>query len=153
MAKYNSDFFQISHSGLDCVAGETGQQGRCVTMRMSSFGALAYGAKSSVDYTRLLGTFKDKDELQNPDIPDDVQAANRIENPYVWGSTVKRSWNDELVIYELGSRTGSFVKPGFDVMDTKLSKSTPKDGDMQLNWPKEGFKYFGVRTGGPNVAT
>lgn len=149
MAKYNNDMFQISHSGLDCIAGEDGQQGRCVTMRMSSFGSLAYGAKSSVDYTKLVGSYKDKDELQNPNIPEGIQGASSIENPFVWGSTVKRTRNDELVIFELGSRTGNFAKPAFDVMDTNLSRSTPADGDMILNWPNEGFTFFGGRTGGP----
>ncbi len=153
MAKYNNDFFQISHSGLDCVSGEGGQQGRCTAMRMSSFGSLSFGAKSPDDYTRLLGTFKDKDELQNPDVGEGIQTASRIENPFVWGSTVHRMRNDELAIYELGSRNGSFVKPGFDVMDTNVSKSTPDDNGVQLNWPNEGFKLFGARTGGPNIAS
>ena len=154
MAKYNNDFFQISQSGLDCTSAALGdQQDRCITMRMSSFGDIAYGARSSIDRMKLSGGFKDKDELSNPVVPSFSQGAEKNENPFVWGSTVKLARNDELTIFELGSRYGSYAKPGADVMDTKLSKSTPKDGDMVLNYPKEGFKYFGVRTGGPNVAT
>jgi len=148
MAKYNNDFFQISHSGLDCVGASSDQQSRCVTMRMSNFGALAYGNRSSVDYTQIAKGFADK--IENPDIPSFLQAAEYNENPFVWGSTTHRVRNDELRIFELGARTmDGFHKPAADVMDTKLSKDTPKDGDMVLNWPKEGFKYFGGRTGGP----
>lgn len=151
MAKYNQSFFQIPATGLsDVWAGASNVQTRAITMRMSNFGDLNYGPRCSVDYTRTAHGFKNKDELQNPTVPSFAMEAEYNENPFVWGSTVKRMRHDELRIMTLGSRfMDGAGKPRLDVMDTKLSHSTPKDGDMVLNWPSEGYKPFGGRTGGP----
>ena len=94
--------------------------------------------------------FKDKDELQNPVVPPFVMEGDFTRNPFATGSTRKRIWNYELMILTLGARTDDGATlPGKDVSDTKLSLSTPKDGDMTLNWPAEGYHSFGGRTGGP----
>lgn len=151
MAKYNQAFFQIPATGVDCEwASEGGQQSRSCGMRMSNFGALAYGARNAADYTKLVQSYQSKDELQNPLVPSFAQDGEFKTNPFVWGSTVKRVLNDELRIMSLGSRAmDGDALPTFDVMDTNLSRSTPKDGDMTLNWPNEGYKPFGGRVAGP----
>lgn len=150
MGKYNFSFFQVPSTGIDVEGPRSGPQSRSVTMRISSFGALDYGPRSSKDYTKTVYGFKSKDELQNPNILSFTQSADYKENPYVWGSTVKRIWNDTLRIMTLGSRfmSGAY-QPKFDVSDTKLSWSTPKDGDVPLNYPTEGYTPFGGRVAGP----
>ena len=150
MAKYNHSFFQIPQTGLECDWPSLDPQARCPEMRMSNFGALNYGVRCAIDYTKVASGFKAKDELQNPTIPSYSQEAEYDRNPYVWGSTTKHIWNDELRIMTLGSRTMAGDRlPGMDVSDTKVAHSTPKDGNMSLNYPTEGYKPFGGRVAGP----
>jgi hypothetical protein len=148
MAKYNQSFFQIPQTGMECDWPSVGSpQTRCPSMSMSNFGALNFGARSAEDYTKLAEGFKSKDEIQNPEIPAFTMGGDYSENPFAWGSTTQRVWHDELRIMTLGSRTMAGDKaPMFDVMDTKVSWDTPKDGDMVLNWPTEGYKPWGGRT-------
>lgn len=155
MSEYNFNFFQIPHTGLadEVVIGD--QQSRGSATRVSNFGALAYGVRDSLDYTKLTKGFKAKDELQNPDIPYFLPTGNggnwgnAFNNPYALGSTTHKVRNDELYVMLLGSRRTSDVQqPGMDVMDTYLASDTTVSG-MALNFPKEGYKSFGLRTGGP----
>lgn len=151
MSKYNLENFQIAHSGID-GGWETsgGQQARSYSVKMSSFGNLNYGNRDADDYTKLSKGFQAKDELQNPEVPAFAMAGDYKENPFIVGGTRHRVWADELRVLTLGARTmEGATLPGKDVSDTKLSLSTPKDGDMTLNWPAEGYKSLGGRTGGP----
>jgi hypothetical protein len=148
MAKYNHNFFQVPHVGLSNTMEGGGQAYRDLNMKMSNFGALNYGLRSALDYTKTQKGFSDK--IENPAIPSFLQEAERNENPLVWGQTRKFVRNDELKIMTLGSRDmDGFSQPRFDVTDTNLSSSTPDDGSMPLNWPAEGFRHWGGRTGGP----
>lgn len=151
MAKYNFNFFQIPTTGVpeNDIMGD--QQTRSTDARLSNFGALAYGVRSSVDYTKLTNGFN---IVENPTIPyflptGDGNFSNAVNNPYVVGSTVKRIRSDELDIMLLGSRKKDDVTlPGYDVMDTHLVADTTYSG-VKLNFPTEGYKSFGLRTGGP----
>lgn len=148
MSKYNQDFFQIPSTGLDTVMTGGAQQGRDLDMKMSNFGDLAYGPRSSSDYTKVLSDFAGK--IENPSIPSFTQEGEYNSNPLVWGSTVKFMRHDELRILSLGARSMAGDKlPAMDVSDTKLSATTPNDGTMPLNWPAEGWKPFGSRIAGP----
>lgn len=155
MSKYNFNFFQIPHTGVPCDGPLGDQQSRCADGKMSNFGALAYGVRDSLDYTKLTKGFKFKGELENPDIPYFLPTGNggnwgnAINNPYVWGDTRHKVRNDELNVMLLGSRkTSDIEQPGMDVMDTNLVWDTTVSG-MELNFPTEGYTSFGLRTGGP----
>lgn len=150
MGKFNHNFHQIPHTGLTQIRVGGAQQGRDADMKMSNWGALNYGLRRSNDYTKVQTGFSDK--IENPTIPSFLQAAERNENPLVWGGTRKFVRNDELKIMTLGARTmDGFSQPTFDVSDTNLSRSTPNDADTDtpLNWPKEGYTPFGGRVAGP----
>jgi len=148
MAKYNFSYFQIKPVGVGCEGALGDQQTRCLDGKMSNFGALSYGIRNAADYTKVLSNFKSK--IENPTIPSFLQEAEYNKNPYVWGSTVKRMWNDELRIMTLGSRyMNGAEQPKKDVSDTKLSSTTPTDNGVVLNYPAEGYKPFGGRVAGP----
>ncbi len=161
MSKYNFSFFQIPHTGVSCEGPLGDQQTRCISGKISNFGALAYGLRDASDYTKLTKGFKSKDELQNPDIPYFLPTGNggnwgnAVNNPYVWGGTTHKVRNDELAVMLLGSRKAMDVsQPKFDVMDTNLVWDTTVSGsDVPLNYPTEGYKEFGLRTGGPFAYT
>ena len=145
MADYNFDGFQIAHTGV--TGGMTGgeQQDRCFGVRISNFGALNYGARSDGDYTKIVKGFAKE---ENPVIPPFTMGAEYDENPYLWGSTVKKMRNDEFTIMSMGSRRPVDPdQPGFDVSDTNASvddgTNTPK------RFPSEGWHTLGGRTGGP----
>ena len=121
---YNFEGFQIPATGVDGgMTGAVSAQGRTFDGRMSNFGALVGGLRNSTDYTRTSLGSKDKDELMNPSISEGLQDASFTKNPFVWGSTVKLTRNDELRIMGLGARVGdsSHDAPKADVMDTNLS--------------------------------
>lgn len=147
---YNFDGYQIPHTGIDGgMTGAVSAQGRDYAMRMSNFGDLVGGLRSADDYKRTTLGFKDKGELENPDIPSFLQEAEYTENPYVWGSTVKRVRNDEFTVMGMGSRRSNSAtdQPGMDVSDTKLAVD---DGtNAPKRFPGEGWATFGGRKGGP----
>ena len=156
---YNFDGYQIPHIGIEGgMTGAVSAQGRAIAMRMSNFGDLVGGLRSADDYKRTTLGFKDKGELENPDIPSFLQEAEYTENPYVWGSTVKRVRNDEFTVMGMGSRRGYSATssgtttdlhgvPSFDVMDTNLAVD---DGtNVPKRFPGEGWATFGGRKGGP----
>lgn len=151
---WNFDFFQIAQTGVEqpdvVTPGEEGSQMyRNFGVRMSSFGDLTYGVRSSDDYTRTLtGNFKDAGELQNPEVPSFAQDAEWNDNPLVWGSTVKRIRNDEFTVMTLGSRRSQEAdQPRMDVMDTKEADASGFGAAPRI-YPNEGWHYFGSRTGG-----
>jgi len=158
MTEYNFNNFQIPSTGpvYDGAVGD--QQDRIIGSRMSNFGALDYGIRSASDYTKIVKGFKDKDELTNPSIPAFQPTGNggnwgggAINNPYIVGSTTHKTRSDEFFVTLLGSRnTHGASQPAFDVMSTDLVWYTTVSGsDVPLNFPTEGFKYFGNRVAGP----
>ena len=89
----------------------------------------------------FLKDFKAKGDLENPNIPSFIQNAERNENPFVLGSTVKRVRNDEFTIMGMGSRRKVEVtQPRMDVSDTNLIH---KDMVLNKNYPSEGWRSFG----------
>ncbi len=146
---YNFNFFQIPDVGVtNTYIGAGLQQHRDFGERISSFGALEYGIRDEDDYTKVSLGFKSKDELQNPTIPPFAMSGDYDNNPFVWGSTVKRIRNDELTIMLLGSKNSfSASLPAMDVSDTKNSKGP---FEKPKNFPAEGWSSFGGRIGGPD---
>jgi len=134
---------------VDGGMGDKGlQQDRWFGVKMSNFGALTYGKRSADDYTRITLGFMDKGNLENPTIPSFTMGAEYDENPYVWGSTVKRMRNDEFTVMSMGSRRNVDPdQPGFDVSDKNV---TVDDGtNTPKLFPGEGWHTLGGRTGGP----
>lgn len=146
---FNFDFFQVPATGItENYVGAGLQQHRDYGQKMSMFGALNYGPRSADDYTRTVLYFKEKTELENPTVPPFVfDGAEYNRNPFVWGSTVKRIWNDEFTVMGLGSRRDMEADaPKFDVSDTNVTNGpfvAPR------NYPTEGWHSFGGRTAGP----
>ena len=151
MATYNFNNFQIPADGVTGghLTGD-GQQGRDFGSKISTFGALNVGNRSSVDYTKTDIQFSDA--VQNPSVPNfammDLSSNNH--NPLVVGSTVLRVRNDEFMVMGLGSRNAmSATLPAMDVMSTNLSSNPSADGTVPRNFPSEGYTPFGGRVAGP----
>lgn len=147
---YNFEGHQIPHVGLSGDLGGVGNQAnRAFNMRMSSFGMLRFGNRSSSDYTMILNQGKDAVELQNPEIP--VWASDNDKNPYTTVSGVNarfRIKNDEFTIMGTGNRRSNTAtdQPGLDVMDTTAAVD---DGtNAPKRFPNEGWRTFGGRTTG-----
>lgn len=135
------NFFQFDFTQIGSDWATSNHQNRGFGMRISNWGALNYGAKSPVDYTKTTLGFKAKDDLSNPRIPSFLQDAEMDKNPYVLGSTVKRARNDEFTIMGMGSRRSVSVdQPRMDVSDTNL---VHKDMVVGKNYPSEGWRSFG----------
>ena len=151
MAKYNGPFQTIPQTGVE--GGFTsgfGRQARPFDTKLSGFGDLNFGVPNTVDYTKLTYGFASKDNTQNPIVPSFSFFSEYIRNPYLVGSTIIRRWHDEARVMTLGARTmGGANLPMKDVMDTKASSKNPTDAGTILNWPMEGYKPLGGRTGGP----
>ncbi len=165
------EFYQIPHVGVDepdraayTRTDTTTTIRRALDMRISNFGALWVGNRLSNDYTRVdTMAFIDKGIMEGAaefGLHDLVQDAERNENPLVWGSTVKYTWNDEMfkmgmdtdggkALRDGGTKSASFpvVLPKFDVMDTNLVGAAGQNADRtatwQKNWPSEGWRTFG----------
>ena len=163
------EFYQIPHTGVkepDRDAYTRTNTGttirRHLNMRISNFGALWVGKRRAVDYTKVDYGFEAKGEMEGAakfGLHDLVQDAEMVENPLVWGSTLKYTWNDEMfkmgmdtdasVLRAGGSKSKSYPVsfPKFDVMDTKLVDATGINADRtatwQKNWPSEGWRSFG----------
>lgn len=158
MSTYNWDFFQIPHTGVaqpDVEAQTRSTVGipirRQFGVKISNFGAMSVQVRRSDDYTRTFNQgFKDKGELENPKITYGFGRNNdplRNENPYVWGSTVKRVRDDELTMQHMDSRNARDPeKPAMDVMDTKLVKASGMAAPKK--YPTEGWKSFGQKYDG-----
>lgn len=141
---------------------------RPLDMKMSNFGALNVGLRmgQDMDYTRTQLYFETKDELADlATITEDsglghnagLRGTTIEENPYIWGSTVKRFRDDEffrMTMEHYQYRTGmenfgdysssepAYIdKPKFDVMDTFAADA---DGmEDYKNYPMEGWRSFG----------
>jgi hypothetical protein len=138
-SEHNYFQFDPSQLGKDWAPGT--QQDRAPDMMMSNFGALNYGPRMSQDYTRTDLGFKFKVEKENPEIPSFLQEAEYDENPYVWGSTVKRTLDDQMFKMGMANNRGTIIaQPMFDVMDTNLVHGALTAGK---NYPTEGWRSFG----------
>ncbi len=152
MSKYNFNGFQIPADGV--TGGHLtaqGQQGREFGKKVSNFGAMNCGARSSADYTK--NKFEFIGGVQNPTVPnfamDDL--SHRSHNPLVVGSTTIRVRNDEMMVMALGSRNAvSATLPSRDVSSTDVVSAPSADSDgTPRNFPTEGYTPLGGRTGGP----
>jgi hypothetical protein len=138
-SEHNYFQFDPRQLGTDWAPGT--QQDRVPGMRLSSFGDLNYGLRMSHDYTRTDLGFKFKVEKENPDIPPFLQEAEYDENPYVWGSTVKKVRDDQMFKMGMANNRGTNIdQPAFDVMDTNLVHGAQTAGK---NYPTEGWRSFG----------
>jgi hypothetical protein len=175
------EFYQISHTGVEdpfassteVAVRETSDANglhptivRAANMKMCNFGAGNVGRRMSIDYTRTetmefidKGIMEGAAEFGLHDLFSLNLQGVRNENPLVWGSTVKYTWNDEMfktgmdtddsVLRVGGSKSKSYpVKlPAFDVMDTKLVDAAGINADRvatwQKNFPSEGWRSFG----------
>jgi hypothetical protein len=155
---YNWDFFQIPHVGVPepDIDGEYARTTlgthirREFGMRMSNFGSQVTTIRVSDDYTRTQLGFKAKGELENPKVTYGLGLNNdptANHNPYVWGSTVKRVRDDEMVKMTMDSRNlHGADQPDMDVMDTKVVQA---DGmTAPKKYPTEGWSSFGGKYDG-----
>ena len=134
------DFFQVNPGSVASgwATGNSTQQFRRFGTRMSNFGALNFGTRMSSDYTR---TSFDNAHEENPQKAVGVGfGTDRAEyeyNPYVWGSSVKRTLDDKMT--KMGM--GSVDQPGADVSDQQeVAASGMVSGK---NYPSEGWRSFG----------
>lgn len=153
-------FFQIEpHTiGDDWAAGDYKNQLRSVDMKMSNFGALRFGTRSSDDYTDVANSFKAKGIMEGSDAfgIHDLRGSGGYEaeknmNPYVWDSSVKRIRDEQFT--RMGMSMGGddalmgrdtpnhqVDEPMHDVMDTNASLGPWTSGK---NYPTEGWRSFG----------
>lgn len=156
MSNYNWDFFQIPHTGVkepDLYGARSSvgiQIRRPFGARISNFGAQVVNVRMSEDYTRTQLGFKDKGELENPEVTYGFGLNNdplADHNPFVWGSTVKRVRDDELTMQHMDSRNlRDPQKPAYDVMDTKVAQADSMEAVKK--YPTEGWKSFGGKYDG-----
>lgn len=81
-----------------------------------------------------VNTFKAKDELSNVLPTDKGFVLSQYENPLVWGSTVKRVNNDNLVVMMMGP----VGVPGADTNDKENASA-----NSAYYMPEEGWRSFG----------
>ena len=169
--KFYFDFNQIPQTGVqepDLTASGIARSDsniairRTVGMKIANFGALEVGARLSTDYTRTnTMAFSSKDDLSDVNVlTEDTGIGSNVRlfgitvnhNPYLSGSTVKLTRDDQFVRMTMSmdsgtsSAAGQIDLPKFDVMDTKDSTAAgiiaTTNYDMK-NWPAEGWRTFG----------
>jgi len=158
------DFHQIPHTGVvepDLEAARSGVSSvirRPLAMKMSNFGALEVGHRLSSDYTRTnTMAFKAKGESEDwAIITEDTGVGSNIRlfgvtvnhNPYIWGSSVKLTRDDQFLRMTMAKDTDSVSidLPKFDVMDEKERTAAGINATSNAglkNWPSEGWRSFG----------
>ena len=143
------DFYQIPTVGVDepdLVAARTDVAvpiRRAVDEKICNFGALNVGGRSAADYTKTELTWKTKDELADwKNITNFWQEAERNENPYVLGSTIKRTRDDQFFRMSMSNNRGlQLEQPKWDVSDTNLVDAANMIAGK--SWPSEGWRSFG----------
>lgn len=157
---FNFNEFQIPAVGVDFIAVTRDRDDhvrtdpniairRKANMGMSNFGAYFVGSRMSGDYTRTVLDFESKDKLSDLNIiKPEWLFAERNENPYVWGSTVTFTRNDQAIKMGMANPEADIgaVLPMFDVMDTKATAAEGIVDDPNAaikNWPSEGWRSFG----------
>lgn len=155
MSEYN--FYQIDSTGVDETDRDTQVRStsfvpirRAFDSKISFFGSNSVGIRLSTDITKVSNGFESKDELADYEvITADTGKGETIgaravvidNNPYVSGSTVKKTRDDQLYRIGMYSDKGADISvPGFDVSDTKEIVSGMTIGK---NWPSEGWRSFG----------
>lgn len=121
------------------------------TTKMSNFGANVVGPRMGSDYTRTSLGFADKDNLSDQNVITedtgmgqnvDGRSINIEHNPYLIGSSLKRTRDDQLFRMEMTDNRGTSIDmPKFDVMDRKTLDATGMVAGK--NWPSEGWRSFG----------
>lgn len=170
--KFNFDFFQIDQTGINesDVEGTYARTDagteirRPVDMKISTFGALNVGVRDSGDYTKAdTKVFKAKGDLEDVNVVTadtgigaDIKL-NKVSvthNPYLVGSTVKLTRDDQFFRMSMSRNTGSTTAatnidaPMYDVMDQKEITAAGITADTNgsiKNWPSEGWKSFGKK--------
>lgn len=158
--KFNFDFFQIPHTGVEEPDREAQIRSdvnttirRALDSKISNFGASFVGARSATDYTKTVLYFKAKDDSSDVNlIKPEWQYAERDENPLVWGSSVKYTRDDQFTRMGMSTIAGAQVdQPMFDVMDAKERSAAgiiaTTNGDLK-NWPTEGWHSYGGKYDG-----
>ena len=137
------DFFQIPRSGVDDTTLGIGTQTRSADMKLSDFNAMYVGLRRGTDYTKTTTGFAEKEKLSNwAAIVPEWQFAERNENPYLEGSTVKRVRDDQFIRLGMAKDSGAFFSvPRADHSDTKQAEA-----DVEVYMPVEGWRSFGVKT-------
>lgn len=166
--KFFFDFFQIPHTGVqepDLVSARTDVNAtirRPSDMKISNFGALNVGNRLSHDYTRsntMVFTFKGETEdwakaTEGTGMGQNVGlfGVNVNHNPYLPGSSVKYSRDDQFIRMSMSRNTGTSTTateiglPTFDIMDSKdrTVSGIAEDPNAAIkNWPSEGWRSFG----------
>ena len=161
--KFYFDFYQIPATGVDEPDLDGARDGtsipirRSADMKISNFGALQIGARLADDYTRTnTMAFKAKGESEDVNvITEDTGMGQNVRlfgvtvnhNPYLWGSTVKLTRDDQFVRMTMSKESGAeFDPPKFDVMDTKerTAEGMAATSNTAIkNWPSEGWRSFG----------
>ena len=157
---FNFDGFQIPHVGVQETETVRTDANTVITRPLSSkisnFGSLNVGGRLSNDYTMINLGFKAKDELSDwSKITEDTGVGQDVSlfgvsvnhNPYVAGSTVKFTRDDQFIRMSMSKDNGAQVDgPRFDVMDSDSSTAdgiiASTNGSMK-NWPSEGWRSFG----------
>jgi hypothetical protein len=167
-------FWQIPHVGVDEPDVDAYARTdtfttirRAADMKVSNFGSLWVGNRmgQGTDYTRTQLVFSSKDNLSNWKVitADEgmghgtgLRGSTIDENPYIWGSTVKKFRDDQFFrmdmehysyrtgLEDFGSYSAStphyVAKPMGDVMDTNVVHSGM---NAYKNYPTEGWRSFG----------
>lgn len=116
---------------------------RAFDSKISNFGALNVGNRMSSDYTRTNLGFATKDDLSDWEYITGAELDAEVElNPYVLGSSVKRTRDDQFFRMGMSNQEGESVDlPKYDVGDTK---EVSAEGMVAgKNWPSEGWRSFG----------
>jgi len=167
---FNFDFYQIPQTGVEEPDRETEVRTtagipirRALDMKLSTFGSNFVEIRNSLDYTTLTKGFKSAGELYDiGQITEDTGMGQNVRlfgvtvnhNPYLLGSTVKWTRDDQFIRMTMSKNTGSSTEatqvdpPMFDVMDTKRATAegilaTTNYGTK--NWPTEGWSSFGKK--------
>lgn len=122
---------------------------RPADMKICNFGALAIGPRKSSDYTKTELYFQTKDELADWTVitADDgpggllgLRGTVVDNNPYLWGSTVKKVRDDQFFRMTMDDSKGTAVVAGnYDVSDTDVV-ITPQ---ANKRYPTEGWRSLG----------
>lgn len=139
------DFFQLDPGsiGSDWVGGEQAKEMRPPNAVISNYEALKYGAARSDDYTRVVF---DNAHEENPQgavgVGFGTDRGWYDYNPYVWGSTVLKTLDDQFTRMGMDTSDGFSISViGEDVSDRKeVNASGMVSGK---NYPSEGWRSFG----------
>ncbi len=152
--------FQIGHTGVDSTTLGRPTQSRSLHEKLSSWNAPYVDARmpASQDYTRTVLSFESKDILSDwSAIIPQWQYAERDQNPYHAGSSLKRFRDDQFfrtlmehapfvtgmdALGDYSAAAPAFIDiPKFDVSDTDVAQ--PDNMTYGKNYPTEGWRSYG----------